>query len=234
MSFAGRLITKANSEWEFFGKDEGSSDKFVKVGGGKKRKETVRPYEDRIADYWLSISEAEYKRLMKAYKPSSGRLDGTLNIAWSAAFISYCMQIAGAGLEFPYSPGHATWIVKSIKNRNANKLGAPLVGYRPGEKVVAVGDLFGNPREDGIDYDNAPSKGWFLSHSDIVVEIDIDARKAFTIGGNVGQSVGRKTFALDSSGKLKANSSVMVHIQSNITGTVAASGAAHPVAVNVG
>ena len=219
MSFDDTLIETAAKEWEFFGKDEGSNDKFVKVNGVNKRKETVKPFEDRVADYWLSIPQSDYKRLMEAFTPSSGRLDGTLDIAWSAAFISYCMKTAGAGADFPFSSGHATWIIKSIKNRKAGRLAAPLVGYKPGEMEVKLGDLVGNPRESGVTYDNAVSKGWFLSHTDIVVHIDRAAKKVFTLGGNVGQSVGRKTFSLTDLGALASGSGLMVHIVNNIAGT---------------
>jgi hypothetical protein len=30
--------------------------------------------------------------------------------AWSAAFVSYVMRIAGAASKFPYSPNHASYI----------------------------------------------------------------------------------------------------------------------------
>jgi len=234
MGFDDTLIGVATKEWEFFGKDDGTADKFVVVKGHKKPKETVKPYEDRIADYWLSISDADYKKLMKQLKPASGRLDGTVDVAWSAAFISYCMQIAGAGLEFPYAPGHATWIVQAIKNKAANKLTASLVGYKPGEVAVEVGDLVGRARQTGITYNNAVAKGWFKSHSDIVVEVDTAAGRMRTLGGNVGQTVGRKTFAINANGKIAAGSNLMVHIKSNIAGKIPAPAAAHATPVNVG
>jgi hypothetical protein len=41
--------------------------------------------------------------------------------------------MAGAGSNFLYSSGHATWMVQSIKNRNSRKLKAALVGFRLGE-----------------------------------------------------------------------------------------------------
>lgn len=223
MSFIDKLVSRATLEWDFFGRDQGSADHYAvdAVDHSQKPKEQAQPFNDRVADYWLSISDSDYKRLMKAYKPSSGRLDGRLNIAWSAAFISYCMQHAGAGTEFPYSPGHATWIVASIRARNANKLAAPLVGYKPGEMEVNLGDLVGGGRgaDAGITYDQASAKGWFLSHTDIVVEIDRINKKVRTIGGNVGQSVSRKEFPIDQNGKL-TSSGLMVHIRNQISGKI--------------
>jgi len=228
MAFINSLLDCLGKEWDLFGRDVGTSDKYVSVSGVNRRKETVQPYNDRVADYWMSISDAEYNRLLKAFKPANGRLDGGLNIAWSAAFISYCMQTAGAGTEFPYSAGHATWIIKSIQNRRANRLSAPIVGYRPGEMVVALGDLVGSPRGAGgagVTYDNAPGKGWFESHTDIVVEVDTSGQKFFTIGGNVGQSVGRKEYRIDGEGRIASGSGLMVHIVNNMTGKIATASA---------
>jgi hypothetical protein len=239
MAFRDDLVARAIAEWSWFGKDLGRNDKFVDASGAtttnagtaakpNPRKETVQPYCDRVADYWLAISSADYKDLVSKYAKAKGKLDGTVDLAWSAAFISYCMQMAGAGSAFPYAPGHSTWIVKSIKNRVAGKLGAGLVGYRPGEIPLAVGDLIGKPREAGVTYDTAIQKGWFTSHSDIVVDIDTANKVAHVIGGNVGQTVGKSQVAIKANGALNDPGGWIVHIQNNI---VAAKAPAVPSAV---
>ena len=233
MGFRESLVEAANGQWTWFGKDLGRNDKFIGPdgrttanpttgGNANPRKETVEPYASRIADYWLAIPTADYDRLVKAYARTKGRLDGTIDIAWSAAFVSYCMQMAGAGPAFPYSSGHATWIVQSIRNRTAGKLNAGLVGYRPGEIPLAIGDLVGKPRgaDAGVTYDTAVAKGWFVSHTDIVVDIDLPNRVAHAIGGNVGQTVGKSDIPITADGKLAAAGGFMVHIQDNISGGV--------------
>lgn len=228
MSFRDELVKKAVEQWEFFGKDEGRGDKFIgpdgktttkaKTGGKpNRRKETVEPFASRIADFLLAIPSKEYDRLVKAFAKAKGKLDGTVDLAWSAAFISYCMQMAGAGTAFPYASGHATWIAKSIKNRKDKKLGAALVGFKPGELVLEVGDLIGRPREAGVTYNNAATKGFFKSHSDIVVAVDKSKKIAHVIGGNVGQSVSRAAVTITSDGKLNDPGGWIVHIQNNIT-----------------
>ena len=230
MSFREDLTATAVAQWEWFGKDTKRGDHFILPDGkttsapsthGKAnpRKETVEPYASRIADYWLAIGSADYNRLVKQYAPHKGRLDGTVDIAWSAAFISYCMQMAGAGASFPYAGGHAVWMTKSIANRAAGKLNAPLVGYRPGELPLTPGDLIGRPRQAGVTYDNAVAKGWFVSHSDIVVEVDPARRLAFTIGGNVGQTVSRAQVSVNAAGALDDDGGWIVHIQNNIAKT---------------
>lgn len=135
MTFVKDLIAVANREWEFFGEDLGTNDHHVQALGQDGTvhlidKEAYGKYNDRIATYWQAIPAPSYKRLLKIYGKDHTRLDGTLrNLAWSAAFISFCMKEAGAGDAFPYSSGHATWIVASIKNRLKNKLNAPLVDF---------------------------------------------------------------------------------------------------------
>lgn len=230
MSIRKDLVKVANAEWTSFGKDTGRNDKFVKG----KRKETVEPYASRVGDYWLTIPTAQYDNLVKSHAKTLGKLDGTINIPWSAAFISYCMQQAGAGTSFPYSSGHATWIVRSIKNKKAGKLSAPLVGFKPGEIPLAVGDIVGKPRQTGITYDNAVTKGWFISHTDIVVEIDLAKKVAYVIGGNVGQSVSKAEVAITADGKLKATGGWMVHIQNNIASGAAVSNAVPKKKIGVG
>jgi hypothetical protein len=126
------------------------------------------------------------------------------------------MQMAGAGSNFPYSSGHTTWIILSIENRRSGKLKAALVGFRPGEIPLQPGDLIARPRETGITYDSAVGKGWFISHSDIVVEVDKENKVAYVIGGNVGQSVSKAKVTIDSDGKLDDPDGWMVHIQNNI------------------
>jgi hypothetical protein len=60
------------------------------------------------------------------------------------------------------------------------------------------------------------AKGWFISHSDIVVEVDKEQSVAYVVGGNVGQSVSKAKVTVDSDGKLNDLDGWMVHIQNNI------------------
>jgi len=207
MTFQDELVARTIAEWVRFGRDEGESAKTVTVGGAAVAKEAALPVSDRIADYWLSIPSADYTRLVRTYAPQKGRLDGTVAaLPWSAAFVSFVMQSAGAGESFPYSAAHATWIVRGIRNRRANRLRAPLVCFPPNERPVLPGDLVGVFADPDVSYDNAPEilaeRKSFRSHSDIVTEVDLAARIAFAIGGNVGNSVSRLRVALDGAGRI--------------------------------
>jgi hypothetical protein len=215
MSFISQLINVLEEEWNWFGRE--MADGKDKLVGGK-AKEALKPYSDRIGDYWLTIPTAEYDGLVKNYAKALGKLDGTVRaVPWSSAFISYCMQKGGAGSQFPYSGGHVKWIIKSIKNRQDGKTKAVLVGYKTDELPLRVGDLIGAPRETGVTYENAVAKGWFKSHTDVIVEIDLANKRAFAIGGNVGQVVARTALKINSNGMLTDKSRAwFVHIRNNI------------------
>lgn len=214
MSFKSGLLDVVNAEWEFFSKDLAGHD--IKIGGVNK--EAVGKFSGRVADYWLAIPAASLASLVKQFAKAHGRLDGTINLPWSAAFISFCMKTAGAGVAFPYSSGHATWIAASIKNQLAGRTDANLVGFRPGDKPVEVGDLIGYTRDERpVDFDNAATIGFFKSHSDIVVDVDRAQGRLHTIGGNVSQSVARKTLSIAADGTLTdVPDTCIVHIRNNI------------------
>jgi hypothetical protein len=207
MTFQDELVARTIAEWVRFGRDEGAGAKTATAGGATVPKEAALPFSDRIADYWLSIPSGDYDRLVRGFAPQKGRLDGTVTaLPWSAAFISFVMQSAGAGDSFPYSAAHATWIVRGIRNRRANRLAAPLVCFRPNERPVLPGDLIGFFSDPDVSYDNAPEvlaeRKSFGSHTDVVTEVDLTERTAFAIGGNVGNSVSRVRMALDGAGRL--------------------------------
>ena len=105
------------------------------------------------------------------------------------------MREAKADDDFVYSASHSSYIRDSIKNRKENN-DNPFKAYRLEEKKVEVGDLVCYSRQSGVDYDTTNR---YKSHCDIVVKID--KNKAEVIGGNVNNTVGKKTINLKN-GKL--------------------------------
>lgn len=110
--------------------------------------------------------------------------------------------------EFPFSQRHSDYIRWSIRARRDEVGNASYWGYRIDEEqaLPEVGDLVGYARrgddrltrEEGLAFFNR--NGNYQGHTDLVVarragEIDV-------IGGNVGQSVTKKTLALDALGRL--------------------------------
>ncbi len=124
--------------------------------------------------------------------------DFQANWPWSAAFISYLFQKAGAGSQFPYSSAHSTYFQKAKKDRF--KDGAPLKGYRITEYAPKVGDLIVYTRQSGAGYD---TNGFFPAHGEVVVERGKGFIKA--VGGNVSNTVKLSTYTTDEKGKLTRN-----------------------------
>ena len=61
--------------------------------------------------------------------------------AWSAAFISYVMRIAGAGKNFPYSPDHATYINYAARAAKGEVQNPLLIAEDPTKYAPRLGDL---------------------------------------------------------------------------------------------
>jgi Uncharacterized protein conserved in bacteria (DUF2272) len=117
---------------------------------------------------------------------------------WSAAFISWVMKTAGAGNAFKYSAAHAVYTRQAKENRLTNS-GNPFKAYRVTELAPQAGDLVCSSRSgSGATYDNiAPG---MKTHCDIVTEVQ--PGRLVTVGGNVKNSVARKTPRTDANGRI--------------------------------
>ena len=121
-------------------------------------------------------------------------IDG--DYAWSAAFISYVMRLAGAGSSFPYSETHSDYIDAAARHDPGVALVAePVTTYAP-----QLGDLIclwrgGQPKT----FDELPA-GRFPGHCDIVVAIKPGLLDV--IGGNVENAVSMKYIPVTADGHL--------------------------------
>src|SRR5487761_789895 len=90
--------------------------------------------------------------------------------AWSAAFVSYVMRIAGAGSRFPYSDAHATYIDIAKEMTDGTATGWLIAAAAPDAYAPQPGDLIclGRGAAARLTYDDLPA-GRFPSHCDIVV-----------------------------------------------------------------
>lgn len=188
-AFTSKLVDFAIDEWEFFGRQEWRLNGTVNDG----KKEYQDGAWQRVGDYWAFIAKTHPQ-----FKNLTGKDTG---YPWSAAFISFCMDAAGAGTKFPYAPGHATYINAAIKNAKNGTANAPIVGHKLLSYVLKPGDLIGYWRGGkAITFDNALATGWYQSHTDIVVEVGNKVAKS--IGGNVGHSVTKREVRLNAAGNL--------------------------------
>ncbi|WP_334190191.1 DUF2272 domain-containing protein [Noviherbaspirillum sp.] len=132
---------------------------------------------------------------------------------WSAAFISYLMHHAGlAEQQFRYSSTHSYYITPAFESMQNYAYHA----CDPHRARPRVGDLLcysrsNPPLKSFSAWQAAVRAAGFItaSHCDVVVEVDIPARKFDTIGGNVMQSVTRRTLKLNEAGVLSRSHRVI-------------------------
>jgi hypothetical protein len=189
-AFNNKLINLANEEFEAWNKN------------GKK-------YES---------NPSMLTRLRKYWEEGSGiKKDDNyyVNQAWSAAFISYLMRVAGAKNDFKYSQSHSQYIAQAVKNRKENNT-KKFKAYKPNEVEVKVGDLVCYPRQNGVGYD---SQAGYKSHCDLITSIKDN--NAVGIGGNLSNSVSKVNYRLkngkiDKSKDTRGYGGVFVVIKNNI------------------
>ena len=197
-------IAIALREWRLFGSpvlpetatDDSASD--VALAPNQKL-ERAEGLWQRVGEYWwLGLDAGDPERAWTGKHDAQGRVfppDVDGRFAWSAAFISYVMRIAGAGARFPYAAAHAHYI-------DAARTGNPVLeAERLTDYAPVPGDLicYGRARARGIRFEDLPA-GLFPSHCDIVVARDADALEA--IGGNVTDAVTMKRVAITPDGRL--------------------------------
>jgi len=146
----------------------------------------------RVAEYrWLGLDASHPRRAGTGKHDARGRVypaEADEGYAWSAAFVSYVMRIAGAGDRFPYDDAHATYINEAARAARGAVPVRAVVAQRPDAYAPALGDLIctGRERAERLRFDDLPA-GKFPSHCGIVVGLLPDA--VLAIGGNVGDAV---------------------------------------------
>jgi hypothetical protein len=160
----------------------------------------------RVGEYWwlgldAGAAEASWTGLHDAQGavfPASD--DG--EYAWSAAFISYVMRIAGAGPRFPYSSNHSDYIDIAAQMAAGQASRWLVTAERPEAYAPQRGDLIcmGRGSARSLSYDDLPA-GHFPAHCDIVVDTAVPGQIA-VIGGNVNDAVTLKHVPVTADGKL--------------------------------
>ncbi len=148
-----------------------------------KTKEGSSAMRNSLSKYWDAASAPDYGD----------------SAAWSAAFISWLFKATGAKENFPYASSHSIYIRKAVANRKAGITTGALIGYRPEEYSPKIGDLICKPRQGGVNFDSTHT---YISHCDIVVDIDRKNNQVVTIGGNVSNSVSQTRYDIDSNGRV--------------------------------
>jgi hypothetical protein len=171
-----------------------------------------------------AIDQIENVELRRAAKESVIR-SAISDRPWSAVFISYVVHTAiGAtaaktSAQFAYSPSHVDYIRQAFQASIAEEQGSSTSAiYRACsayETTPRRGDLICYHRQkscEGLparsiqnllgfgDRPNEACKSIKVSHCDVVTHVDKDAKKVYTVGGNVFQSVTQRRMNLTANG----------------------------------
>jgi hypothetical protein len=202
---------------------EGAIDARNPDGTGERRSNSV-------GNLFAAIDQIDDPQRREAAKQSVIR-GAIADRPWSAVFISYVVHTAvGATAaktpqQFAYSPIHIEYIQQAFQASVAEERGSPTASiYRAcpaHETTPRRGDLICYHRQkscDGLparaiqnlvgfgDRPNDKCKSIAVSHCDVVTHVDKDAKKVYSVGGNVLQSVTERRMNLTAGG-LKFSSS---------------------------
>lgn len=201
------IVTIALREWRVFGQpvDDAPPD--------SRPPSIDKPERDpglwqRIGEYWwIGMDAGSPEAAWTGKYDGNGRPfppDRDAAFAWSAAFVSYVMRIAGAGPYFPYAPDHATYIDAAVRMAGNASTGWVVNAERPEAYAPRPGDLIcmGRGSAAGLRFDNLPV-AHFPAHCDIVVDTAVPGQIA-VIGGNVDDAVTLKHVPVTPNGTLAA------------------------------
>ena len=164
---------------------------------------------ERVGEYWwegINAGEPDAR--------GTGKHDGTGQVfsvsvngdyAWSAAFISYVMRIAGAGLKFAYAPDHATYINYAARAAKGEIEDPLLIAETPATYAPRLGDLvcLGRGPAQDLSFADLPTQSLFPAHCAIVIA-DVPGTVS-VVGGNVEDAVTLEHLHIDNEGILSGN-----------------------------
>lgn len=186
-------IAVAYAEWRAWGqvvydadpRDEGPVDPDTKA-------ERQPGFWQRVGLYWwIGMNQSNVSAGWTGRTDATGAQfapqdDGSY--AWSAAFISFVMRMAGAGAGFPYAESHSVYINAAVAQTLNQTNQYAIQAEPPNAYAPAIGDLIcaGRGRAGTLTYAQLPAPR-FTAHCGIVVakvpgQISI-------IGGNVEDAV---------------------------------------------
>lgn len=203
------VVAIALREWRLFGApvdDDPPGSRPPPLPDQKPERE--EGYWQRVGEYWwLGMNAGSSEAAWTGKHDAQGNAfpaseDG--EYAWSAAFVSYVMRIAGAGKQFPYSASHSTYINIAKQMALGQATGWIVTAERPESYAPQPGDLICLGRGSGrtLRYDDLPA-GPFPAHCDVVVDTSVPGTIS-VIGGNVDDAVTMKHVPVTVDGKLAA------------------------------
>ena len=186
-------VAIALREWRLFGSPVVDEDPRDRLAGDPEAKpERLPGLWQRVGEYWwLGLDADDPARRWTGRHDGTGRVfpasdDG--EFAWSAAFISYVMRIAGAGPRFPYASSHSVYIDAAREVSLGRRRDLSLSAEPPDRYAPKPGDLvcFGRGAAGDLRFEELPA-GHFASHCAIAVATT--PGELSVVGGNVADAV---------------------------------------------
>jgi hypothetical protein len=201
------VVAVAVREWRLFGSpvdDDAPGSRPPPAPDQKPERE--EGLWQRVGEYWwlgmnAGSPEAPWTGKQDAHAVVfPANLDG--DYAWSAAFVSYVMRIAGAAAGFPYSANHSGYINIAKQMTTGETSGWIIAAERPESYAPQSGDLIclGRGSARSLRYDDLPAFH-FPGHCDIVVEAPGQGTIS-VVGGNVNDAVTLKHVPVTPDGRL--------------------------------
>lgn len=200
------VVAIALREWRLFGSPVDDTPGSYHPATPQDKPERQQGLWQRVGEYWwLAMNAGSPEAAWTGKHDANGTVfpaseDG--DYAWSAAFVSYVMRIAGAGSHFPYSASHSDYIDIAKQQALGQTSGWVITAERPDAYAPQSGDLIcmGRGHAGDLTYDQLPA-GHFPGHCDIVVDTSVPGQIA-VIGGNVDDAVTMKHVPVTPDGKL--------------------------------
>ncbi len=173
-------VAIALREWRLFGS---LSDLPGSPEPAVVKPERAPGFWERIGEYWwLGLGGQGREARWTGKHDDNGRVFPAMDderYAWSAAFISYVMRIAGAGNRFPYASNHASYVNAAASGRSSI-----LLAHAPQSYTPKPGDLlcFGREWASRLRFSDLPTGGFWPGHCAIVVARQDNMLSA--VGGN--------------------------------------------------
>ncbi|MDE2197578.1 MAG: DUF2272 domain-containing protein [Rhodospirillales bacterium] len=204
-------VAIALREWRLWGApvDDAPPDETAPPPAPESKPERQAGLWQRVGEYWWIGQNPDQPEAAWTGKHDA---DGHVfpasqdeDFAWSAAFISYVMRIAGAGPHFPYAPAHATYIdvarAVSLGTAAGGAQGWWVSAAAPDAVAPRPGDLIcvGRHAAARLRFADLPVAR-FPAHCDIVVAAE--PGQLTVIGGNVDDAVTEKHVPTTPDGRL--------------------------------
>jgi hypothetical protein len=199
------VVAIALREWRLFGQPVDDDPPGTRPPPLPDQKpERIPGLWQRVGEYWwMGVNANTPQSAWTGKHDASGQVfpaDEDWRYAWSAAFVSYVMRIAGAGVHFPYSESHADYIDLAKEMALGQTSGWLITAERPSTYAPQPGDLIcENRSRRPVTYDDLPAPR-FPAHCDIVV--GVQPGQIEVVGGNVDDAVTMKHVPVTPDGKL--------------------------------